>query len=195
MLDGIELVSMNQGDVNLFAVIAKMRVVREEEIDAELMTVTVVPRVEQAWLRLLAKESPWPLKMLPKKPTSGEARLVGRRVRQDEMERLRELKMPRMENILSLLDAYGIDTDVAGVEAEIHIDTNWEAVRAEYGLDGYNRVPIWTPALDEVLADRRRVVEVMEKALIHPTESMPVERAATGAEIGSIQQFQNMIKV
>lgn len=196
MMSGIQLVSMNQGDADLFAVIAEMRTVKVSEVEAELMTVTVVPQVQEAWLRLLASESPWPLKLLPKKPTSEQARLVGRRVRQDEMEKLLALKKPRMENILSALGGYGIDTDVdAEVEAEIHIDTNWEAVRAEYGLDGYNRVPVWQPALKDVLADRERVVDVMEKALLNPRTSMPVERAATGAEIGSIQRFQDMIKV
>ena len=196
MLDGIELVSFNQGDMDLFAVIAKMRTVTESEVDKELMTVTVVPKVQEAWLQLLADESPWPLTWLPIKPTPLQAELVGRRVRQDEMEVLRERKKPRLENILSLLRSYGIDTSVdAEVEVEIRIDTNWEAVRAEYGLDGFDRVSVWQPALKEVLADRERVVAVMEKALLHPRQSMPVERAATGAEIGSIQQFQGMIKV
>jgi hypothetical protein len=197
ILDKLMLKKYEQGFRDVYAVMSEVKKVSEEEALESMMAVWVVPKMMERWIFLLKQESPWPLDMLPVKPKPSEAELVGRRLRQDEMERLRSDKKARLENVLSQLGAYGIDTtiDTAEVEVEIVVDTAWEAIRAEFGLDGFRRVPIWQPALKEILRDRKHVIEVMEKALIEPTQAMHVEDEATSTEVAAIQKFQDKVKV
>jgi hypothetical protein len=197
LLDNLMLKKYEQGSRDVFLVMSEVKKVSEEEALKEMWAVWVVPKVQERWLYLLKQESPWPLDMLPLKPASSQAVIIGRRIRQDEMEKLRADKKPHLENILSQLRAYGIDTtiDTAEVEVEIIIDTAWEAIRAEFGLDGFRRVPIWQPALKEILRDRRHVIEVAEKALVEPTQILQVDDEASSSEVAAIQKFQDKVKV
>lgn len=183
------------GKEEVYAVLSNLEPVDEDEIDKEMMVAFVVPKSDQAWLMLLEKESPWPWTMVPVRPKPSEAILVARKVRQDEMERLRAEKKLSLENILSQLRAYGIDTtvDTAEVEVEIVVDTAWEAIRAEFGLDGFRRVPVWQPALKEVLGDRDRIMRVVEKALKKPTPK-PVDREVSAADLIEIRRFQDKVR-
>jgi len=197
ILEGLKLKKYELGARDVFLVMSEVKRISEKEALKEMWAVWVVPKMQEQWLYLLKAESPWPLDMLPKKPTASQAEVMGRRITQDEMERLRADKKPRLENILSQLRAYGIDTtiDTAEVAVEIVIDTAWEAIRAEFGLDGFRRVPIWQPALKETLRDRKHVIEVMEKALLEPTQILQVDEEATAAEVAAIQKFQDKVKV
>ena len=197
LLDSLSLKKYELGAEDMYLVISKAKVVRESEIEKELTAVWVDPKLQERWLFLLAQESPWPYTMLPVKPRVAEANLIGRRITQGEMERLRADKKTRLENVLSQLRAYGIDSTIgtAEVEVEIVIDTAWEAVRAEFGLDGFRRVPIWQPALKDILRDRKHLIETMEKALTKPTQPKHIDEEATAAEVSAIQKFQDKIKV
>ncbi len=192
----LKLVRHEKGREDVYAVLADVRRVSEAEVDAELTVVTVVPKKDEEWLIVLQDTSPWPLTMLPVRPSRGQAELVAKKVREDEMERLRRDKTQILQKVLSMLRSYGIDPtiDTTEVEVEIVVDTNWEAVRAEHGLDGFRRVPVWQPALKHVMRDRRRTVEVMERALLRPPAT-PTDAEATTRHVDALSDFQDRIKV
>lgn len=192
----LRLVRHERGEEDVYAVLADVRRVDEAEVDKELTVVTVVPKMDEEWLLLLEGTSPWPFTMLPVRPERWQAELVAKKVREDEMERLREEKAPILQKVLSMLRSYGIDPtiDTTEVEVEIVVDTNWEAVRAEHGLDGFRRVPVWQPALRHVIRDRRRTVEVMERALLRPPAT-PTDAEATTRHVAALSDFQDRIKV
>jgi len=192
----LRLVRHERGEQDVFAVLADVRRVPESQLEAQLTAVTVVPKTADGWLLTLERTSPWPLDMLPARPSAAQATLVARRVRQDEAERLRADRAKILQKVLSVLRSYGIDPSIetADVEVEIVVDTHWEAVRAEHGLDGFRRVPVWQPTLRHVMRDRRRTVEVMERALRRPVAT-PTEAEATARQMSSLRDFQDRIKI
>lgn len=192
----LRLVRHERGEQDVFAVLADVRRVPESELEAQLTAVTVVPKTADEWLLVLQRTSPWPLDMLPARPSAAQATLVAKRVRQDEIERLKADRMRIVEKVLSVLRSYGIDPSIetADVEVEIVVDTHWEAVRAEHGLDGFRRVPVWQPALRRVMRDRRQTVEVMERALLRPAAT-PTDAEATARQMASLRDFQDRLKI
>lgn len=192
----LKLLHNERGEQDVYLVVADVRRVDEEEIDKELTVVDVVPKVGEDWLRVLQTTSPWPMTMLPIRPSRDQAELVAKMVREDEMERLRRDKAPILEKVLSVLRSYGIDPtiDTDDVEVEIVVDTNWEAIRAEFGLDGFRRVPVWQPALRAVMREKQRTVQVMEKALTRPPTT-PTDAKASAVDVAATRDFRDRIKV
>lgn len=139
--------------------------VSEDEVNKGLTAVYVLPTKEGSKLQLIAENNPWPLEWLPYKPIASEAAVVSRMVREDEMERIKKRVDRVFQQVVTRLKEYGIEVEVAKKrKLFLTVDTAWEALRAEFGLDGQNEVPVWRPALRAVLA-RRGYEEQFMRAL------------------------------
>lgn len=105
------------------------------------------------WVSVLSKWGPWPMNMPPAFPERQHARIIARRVRDDEAMDLRDKLLRNKAQIEFELRAGGlpnpsIDFDTPATDGlEVTDDLGYAILRQEFGFDGSSARPAWRPAL------------------------------------------------
>lgn len=129
--------------------------------DAKTTVVTVVPREESDFLKMLRAKSPWPPTMLPPGfENTDKAGLVMRRVTIEEVETQIARLLSDIEVFPLMIDyGYISAADPRTVQHQACLeralppgfkaveDLAWKALRHEYGISGVQSVPHWRKAL------------------------------------------------
>lgn len=180
------------GNVDTAIVTLEVRTVPEEEANKKLTVVYIVPKVSEAFLQLIAEHNPWPLEWLPYKPKKDEAVVVSRRIREDEMAAVKERIDRVYKGVMTGIKEYGIEVEQSkNRKLYLTVDTAWEALRAEFGLDGQNEVPVWRPAVNAVMKRGKFRVD-FELALIQDLMQSS-DGTVDPASVEATKRFQQMV--
>jgi len=114
-------------------------------------------RTSPPWVGVLTRWGPWPAEMLPVKIAGGEARVISRVARPDEIKALTARILGRRQQILAELVKAGADKPTLertpnAVGTEVCEDIAHAVLRREFGMDGAAPRAHWRPAFREVMA-------------------------------------------
>jgi hypothetical protein len=178
-----------EGQPPLFAVVAKMKEVGEEDVRDELSIVYVVPTGKAPWTQSIAAHNPWPVPDLPVKIKKDEAELIVRIIRPDEMEKVKKRIAQVYGEVVESLKEAGVD--VKGrheVKMKLKIDNSFMARRTEFGLNGFSERPVWTPAVKSVIKRGEVLKRVFMQQLDVPAQTgTPSMSAQDAEEFGAFQ--------
>lgn len=103
------------------------------------------------WVNTLMVYGPWPAYMVPVSPTRGDATIISRRARPDELKALEDRIKKNKNKIKADFRTadvpnpnFNTNTNMSGVV--VKEDIGYNVLRKEFGLDGQRGEPHWRPA-------------------------------------------------
>lgn len=116
------------------------------------------------WISVLNRYGPWPVEVLPVKVSPGQAKIIARYARPDELNALvKRLYEGRAEILreMSKAGAHGIRwrNQDYGVGLQVHIDLGYIVLREELGFDGEGKHPHWRPAFKDTKEYAKKCME------------------------------------
>lgn len=151
---------------------------------------------------ILKKYEPWTVATLPYEPPEEEADVIARRVSVNEVATVDARARSFIPKVNSELKAAGVMFNSraagAGIERGVTFDLAYMGLRMEYGLEGYEYLPHWRPAIraaldPAVLVDRQVEMTLQDpnyRGWKAPLGSLPV--AGVG-DLENLSAFQNKI--
>ena len=108
------------------------------------------------YVNVLASWGWIPADLMPGTIASSDAKVIARRIRQDEAQALRNQMLSqesRLEQQLREADSPVIKLGASGaVTQRIYVDIAWEVLRAEFGWGDRSMDPHWRPALETMMS-------------------------------------------
>ncbi len=123
------------------------------------------------WVDVLIKYGPWPADMVPVKLRGGNAKIISRNARQDELDALSGRLLRSRGVIESEFRRAGIEGKIKrggslAVGSTVHVDVGYNVLRSEFGLDDEKQQAHWRPAFlalkDEMPSIMRSFVKYIE---------------------------------
>ncbi len=176
--------------------------------DSNTVVVTVQPREESDFLRMLKAKSPWPPSMLPPGfEKTSTASLVMRRVTVEEVETQIARLLADIE-VFPLMVQYGYISaaDPMPVQHQACLeralppgfkaveDLAWKALRHEYGVSGVQSVPHWRKALRAAKKPEEEMLRAFWN-VVTGQEAVRIPRRVTSmtSEMGRVDGFQRYL--
>lgn len=129
------------------------------------------------WVQVLMMYGPWPANMVPVKLKRGDAKVIARRARGDEISIFAgRIDMDREEILNAFRNAGATDVKIeASKYAEgsyVHDDIGFNVLRREFGWDGQRQVAHWRPAFKKTDQYIKKSMNKMVKYVITGNESV-----------------------
>lgn len=121
------------------------------------------------WVNTLMVYGPWPSTMVPVPVDKGDAKVVSRKAREDEIKALSDrlyVNRGKIETDLRRAGANSVTIDKTshGIGVVVHEDVGYNVLRAEFGLDGESQKAHWRPALRDI---EGKVPDLMKRYLLY----------------------------
>ena len=147
-------------------------------------------------MEVLATYGPWPAFMVPVKVSKGDAVIISRKARQDEVEAFAERIYSRRGQIERKLRGAGAeDPQIESTENAVGVvvleDVGYNVLRKEFGFDGEQQESHWRPALNVLKDEAPLVMKQMMGYLLTGHESV-FQLSGDYAEISKSQFKQGV---
>lgn len=157
-------------------------VLTEEKLDQTVLYFRSTP-MSPDWVQVLTRYGPWPADMVPVQVKRGEAKVISRRARPDEMVFLADRILMNEREIVHLLRQMGasnVSIEPSGKAAGtvVHDDIGYNVLRREFGWDGQKQVAHWRPAFKKTNDYIKKSMRKMVKYVMTGREdvfNLPVE--------------------
>jgi hypothetical protein len=175
---------------------------------SKTVVVTVQPREDSDFLRLLKSKSPWPMTMLPPGfENTDKAGLVMRSVTVEEVETQIARLLADIE-VFPLMVSYGYISaaDPRPVQHQACLeralppgfkvveDLAWKALRYEYGISGVESVPHWRKALRSAKDPEEEMLTAFWEVITGERRvGVPRRNTSMLGDIGGVENFQRYL--
>ena len=129
------------------------------------------------WVDVLRLYGPWPAFMVPVVVEEGDAKVISRKARQDEVQEFADRIWERRSEIETKLERAGADNpQIESTDKAVGIvvleDVGYNVLRKEFGFDGEKQEAHWRPALNALKDEAPLVMEQMIRYLLTGQEAV-----------------------